>query len=110
MTRKILNRSTFIAEAAETTEHGSTIETGTVEITLAGETRRVPASRFVYSDGSRDSITARGLLGRYRTGKTAWAASLTNTLNRDGSEYESANFGRDERVGRCQKLNAIYFA
>lgn len=103
---RIINRSTFQATTHEVSEYGSIIERGTVEVTFQGQTRRVDAHRYAYGDGSRDDITVHCFTGRYRTGTTDWPASVTNSLGKNG-EYESANFGRDDRSGRFQKMRGL---
>jgi hypothetical protein len=46
---------------------------GTVEVTFAGETRRV---RCLAPDANRHKWTVYGLCARYRTGAKVWPASL----------------------------------
>lgn len=75
---------------------------GTVEVTLWGKTRRVPALRR--EDGR---ISARGIVGRYRTGAKSWPAYTEASA--DGSTIY-VNFGRDDRSGRFHKANCLFFA
>ena len=53
------------------------------------------------------SIYVQGWVGRYETGTKAWCASLW--LDAD-NERINVMFGRDDRSGRFNKLNAIYYA
>lgn len=75
---------------------------GSVEVTLWGETRRVPA--LLRSDGR---IMARGMVGRYVTGQKSWPAFAEASA--DGKTV-SVNFGRDDRSGRFNKANCLHFA
>lgn len=83
---------------------------GTVEVELAGKTRRVPCRRFV---GLTDSVkhlsgfTAYGLTGRYMTGTKAWPASLDL---RDGWTHAQPHFGFDSRSGKHRKVSMNFAA
>lgn len=86
-------------EVRETKRYRFVYDTGSVEVTLGDETRRVPATRL---DGR---ITASGMYGTYRTSPRRWPAIIT--LDPDGREF--AGFGRDERSGRCNKMRGLAF-
>lgn len=99
----IIAPATFEA-AAEQPEHGFWIE-GTVEVTLRGETRRVPAQL------RGEKITARGLTGRYETGTKAWPATAEHVIDpRTGKAWDRIDFGRDDRSGKFNKVNNVFFA
>lgn len=76
---------------------------GTVEVTLLGETRRLPAMHY------GNSISARGLGGRYRTGTKVWNATITLHLGGRLEGAETYDFGRDDSAPKFQKLNFIFF-
>lgn len=94
----IINRDSFILNDGET-------EKGTVEITLGGETRRVPGC-YVKEYGW---VIAYGVVGRYRTSTKNWPAMVRSQRGHDGKFFEVADFGRDDRSGRFNKLNCISF-
>jgi hypothetical protein len=99
-------------ELASTEKHSfGRIETGTVEVTLGRETRRVRATRWFTNDERYEvEIHAYDLGGRYETSAKVWDASITYTKWADnGKETERANFGRDDRSGRFHKLNGVFF-
>ena len=94
----IINRETF--QATETEADGCI--NGTVEITVRGETRRVPARlRPQYG-----WIFAYGIVGRYQTGGKAWPASV----HQDENGKERVHFGREDNHPKFRKENAISFA
>src|SRR5262245_37022777 len=104
---EIINRDSFVAgeeiRAWVGSKHypeGLVIENGTVEVTLYGETRRVAA--LLDKDGS---IWARGIGGRYMTGGKVWPATVST--NKNGGTY--VFFGRDDRSGRFNKANGLFF-
>lgn len=104
----LINRDSFISTGTETKTYESkrgdwttTYETGSVEVTLQRQTKRIEARR--YEDGS---ICVNALTGRYQQGGKAWPASLTSYANK--SDY--VWFGRDDRSGRFNKANGLYFA
>jgi hypothetical protein len=101
----IINTATFTA-SAEQPDHDYWIE-GTVEVTLRNETRTVRATKC-----NRDgSITARGMTGRYQTGTKAWPASVTQeTCPHTNKIWDFVIFGRDDRSGKFNKVNALSFA
>lgn len=94
----IINAATF--EIAEIDAHG--IERGTVEVTIGATTRRVRASRF------ENCLTAEDMFGRYKTSAKAWPATIYQRVS-NGKISESAIFGRDDRSGRFNKMNYIFF-
>lgn len=99
----IINETSFIA-SNEQPEHGFWVE-GTVEVTLRGETRRVRAKR------RNDEITAYGMTGRYQTGTKAWPAAATRVVDpRTGRPWDRIRFGRDDRSGKFNKVNCVFFA
>ena len=97
----IINTATFEIEAIEPLRSGIVLEKGSVEITLARETRRVPAHRI----GS--SLTAKGLVGRYQSGAKAWPAIICQDTER---KIQYADFGRDDRCPKFKKLAGVSFA
>lgn len=98
----IINADTFEASANQP-GHGYWTE-GSVEVSLHGETRRVPAHK------NGETITAYGLTGRYQTGTKAWPASVDRVIDpRNGKPWDRVNFGRDERTGRCRKTSMVFF-
>ena len=72
----------------------------TVEVTLAGVTKRLDA---VMIDGLL--VTRGGLGGKYLTGSKVWRANIVQWA--DGTEH--ANFGRDDRSGKFNKLRGVFF-
>ncbi len=79
---------------------------GTVELTIAGKTRRVPASR--YDSGSSthlNGITAYGITGRYRTGAVGWPGTVEK---RDEWNNEIVHFGFDSRSGKHRKATISF--
>ena len=100
----IINSSTFVA-SADQPEHGYWVS-GTVEVTLRNETRRVEANKK-----STGEITAFGMTGRYVTGTKAWSASVTQHINSDsGQSWDCVFFGRDDRTTKFRKANMLSFA
>lgn len=98
----IISPSTFIADEVQPT-HGFWID-GTVEVTLGGKTRRLPATK------NGEAITAFGLTGRYQTGMKAWPASATRVIDpTTGKAWDRVSFGNDDRSGRCKKTNMVFF-
>ena len=93
-----INRSSFTLIDTDASDN----QKGTVEVTIGNKTKRVEAIIWAFNG----SLVAYGLLGRYEQGSKAWDATLT--LYADGGE--SARFGRDDRSGRFNKQNCIYFA
>ena len=80
-------------------------EDGTVEVTLRGTTKRVPAHR------SNGTITAYGMTGRYQTGTKAWPAQVRAVTDpRTGKLWDQVHFGRDDRASKFQKMNGLSFA
>jgi hypothetical protein len=83
-------------------------ENGTVEVTLRGKTKRVPARRWTMN--GKDEITAHGMTGRYQTGTVNWPASVTAVTDpRTGEVWDRIMFGRDDRASKFQKRNALSF-
>ena len=96
----LINASSFIATGVA--KYDENTDTGTVEVTLRGETKRVSASR----DNTYGRIFAYDMIGRYQTGGKAWPASVNQ--NKEGVEH--VNFGRDDRSAKFNKVNQIWFA
>lgn len=97
---KIINNDSFIAESSGITDWGSKFESGTVEATLWGETKRLPADRY---DNDRIYIRS-GIGGKYRTSMKIWKASVSTMLpNRD-----SIWFGRDDRNMNFTKTSIFF--
>ena len=82
-------------------------EEGTVEVTLRGTTKRVPAHR---DHSNPDNVTAYGMTGRYQTGTKAWAAMVVCRRDKDGNLWDWVHFGRDDRASKFQKLNSLSFS
>jgi len=101
MTELILNRATF--KAGEIGVYGRAFH-GTIEATIGNETKTVPA----YSqDGF---IYAHGFVGRYRTGKKLWNATIMSRIDTtNGRERESVHFGFDSRSGRHARIQDVWF-
>lgn len=97
---KIIKNDSFVAISSDTNVLGDKFESGTVEVTLWGETKRLPAHR--YEDG-RIYIRS-GIGGKYRTSMKIWKASV-HTLTPD---RDSVWFGRDDRNMNFSK-NSIFF-
>jgi hypothetical protein len=91
----LINPTTFIT--TEIDVDGD--ERGTVEVTLRGQTKIVPARRF-----KSGTLVARGMTGRYQSGGKAWPASIFLRDNR-----ESVHFGRDDNHPKFRKENNIWF-
>jgi hypothetical protein len=95
----IINVATFIPE----TEENGRVR-GTVEVTLKGETRRVAATKW----STLNMIVVHGVFsGRYVSGGKAWPASVTAYYTKG---MESVSFGRDDRSGKFNKANALFWA
>lgn len=102
-----IDRDSF--ELSHTEEiRGTVFEKGTVNVTLGNQTRRVPASRWISHVDGTANIAARGMYGTYRTSANRWPASITSMI-RNGEVWENANFGRDDRSGRFNKMRGIAF-
>jgi len=98
----IINRSSF---KAEKTEVNGRVFDGTVEATIGNETKTVPAFN------NNGYITAHGFIGRYRTGKKLWGATVMNRIDPiNGRELESIHFGFDSRSGRHVTIKDVWFA
>jgi hypothetical protein len=52
-------------------------------------------------------IAVAGFVGRYRTSPKPWLASVTAADDAPGALF--VNFGRDDRAGRCHKLQGISY-
>jgi len=104
-----INPQSFITEKSIIVSKGSVREDGTVEVTMRGQTKRVPASRWT-GENWDGQITAYGLVGKYRTGSKLWPAILRyNPGNDKTPAWEWASFGRDDRDVKFKKLNNIWF-
>lgn len=102
----MINSQSFISNYSE-----DRLDRGTVEITLRNETKRVPAIKYKEEDLNMDGlIVAKGIVGKYRTGKKLWPANIVQHQNFYTKEItESVNFGRDDRSSNFQKQNNIWF-
>jgi hypothetical protein len=106
----LIDRTSFVAAGATETmtyaskrgEWSVSYENGTVEVTLQGKTKRLPARR--YEDQS--IVVNSHITGRYQQGGKAWPASI----NSDPTRGEYVNFGRDDRSGRFNKARGLFFA
>ena len=103
----ILNIETFELTNIEHHDYFGQIELGTIQATLRGKTRRVPARR--YKDGT---IVARGMTGRYRTGTKAWPAIVEYcSVGQVNPKWgEIVRFGRDDRAGGFHKTHGLSFS
>ena len=100
----IINRDSFELEGANV--HDQDAEYGTVEVTLGRETRRLKANRR----GVKITVHSQGqIFGRYRTGKKNWPAVLFSNMTPEGKVLESCLYGNDDRSGRCQINNSVFF-
>lgn len=90
----IIQAATF-----KVTQESNGFVEGTVQVVLGRETKEVTAFKL----GGR--IFAKGFGGRYQTGSKVWPATVILDVT-TGSEY--ANFGRDDRSGRFNKLAGIF--
>lgn len=102
----VVDPFTFKAASEPVAHSVGKVTEGTVEATLGGETRRVPAFRWDHNDG-RVEIRAYGMTGRYNTGTKAWGATVTHDL---AMGMERIRFGRDDRAAKFQKASALSFA
>jgi hypothetical protein len=100
----IINRTSFQPTNEAPKAEGDIL--GTVEVTLNGETRRVPA----VSVPKYGWIIARGMIGRYHTASKVWPANVLSQVRADGSIAERANFGRDDNHPKFRKENCLWFA
>lgn len=95
---------TFRAEtvtAEKVGAHMAEYINGTVGIEFKGRTVTAYCKR--HADGG---ISVLGFVGRYRTGAKLWRASVV--MRKDGDTW--VTFGRDERSGRCQKQNMVWYS
>lgn len=105
----IINRDSFQPTETPQTKSWGTETVGTVECTLGGETRRVSCVKTTWTETLADlkGITFRvygAFSGRYRTGKTAWPATIE--LEKRG---EFIRFGRDDRDPKFNKANYLFW-
>lgn len=107
---KMINTTSFEVNGAfEFTSYsdGSWSQTvfGTIELTIDGKTRRVPARRYDGSSTHLNGITAYGITGRYRTGMVAWPGTVEK---RDEWNNEIVHFGFDSRSGKHRKATISF--
>lgn len=76
---------------------------GTVEVDL-GNGRVVTAK--AHRDDRFKTTYVHGFVGRYQTGTKVWKAMVDYSETRG---FVSAWFGRDERAGRCNKMQGISY-
>lgn len=100
----IINRTSFQPTNEAPRVEGDII--GTVEVTLRGETRRLPAVLVTQYNW----IIARGMTGRYQSASKVWPANVLSQVREDGSISERANFGRDDNHPKFRKENCLWFA
>ena len=102
MTNITIARETFQADGPERVFAGANYEMrfqpGTVTVTMGNQSVTAKAER-----DERGSIWVRGFIGRYRTSPKPWRA----TVSLSTSDHLYVNFGRDDRSGRFNKMNAI---
>lgn len=100
-----INRESFVEEYRASVERISLpVAFGSVEVTLGGITKRVPAKKFDDSEQYLSGyicITG-GVVAKYRTGSKVWQVSLSNMI-KDGKEVESCSYGRDDRSSKFRK-------
>jgi hypothetical protein len=89
-----INRASFIP----TEKVNSYDPDGTVEVTLHGKTRRVPAS--IWAD--RGQITAYRIATKYRTGTKVWSGRITQWPN--GNESVSGGFDNRSTASRIASI------
>jgi len=104
----VINADSFEATTAETVSY-RVIETGTVEVTLGHETRRVEAQRRTTFEGSNISIVASGFSGRYITDAKRWPTVVRMVIRSDGRQTETAHF-RGDPDPKLNKMRALSFA
>lgn len=102
MTTKKINSDSF-TEVSTRVVRGFVYVDGTVELTIRGETKVVPATKIF--DGT---IIARGIVGRYNTSDKEWPATIQEKKTENGI-IEVVNFGRDDRHSKFKKQDCIYF-
>lgn len=116
--KNLVDRATFVADEVNTAgdwfkEQGGT--SGTIEVTLRGETRRVEAIYYAspaktFPDGSarlaNETWIALGMVGRYNTGTKVWPARIIVDSLED---YELVHFGRHDNHPKFNKTNMIWF-
>ena len=96
----ILNPETFIFNGNKDAYYPE----GTIEATIGNITKRVNC----YVNG--DVFTAHGFVGRYRTGKKLWGATVRSCVDpRTNRRWESIDFGFDSRSGRHNKIYDVWF-
>ena len=103
----IINRDTFEPTGKpETKSFGAVWTDGTIEATLHGLTKRIVVYRAVnLSDNSVEYTSHYAFTGRYETGKKAWPATVISKPN--GGEW--IRFGRDDRSGKFNKANYLFW-
>ena len=83
---------------------------GTVEVVLGNRTERVDCLHSVF--GGRETIHVFQVFsGRYRSGAKAWPARVVAFRNEKEEQWrEYAEFGRDDRSPKFNKMNALFWA
>jgi hypothetical protein len=80
---------------------------GKVDVEIDKRGRTITCWARKYEDNG--AIYAFGFMGRYVTSSKLWKATLHTTKNGNGEEFTTGHFGRDDRCGRFNKLNGMYF-
>lgn len=86
-------------------------ERGTVEVEFNGKKFFVEANRSFNSlVPSERNIYLKGFVAKYRTGSKLWRATVATHKDYKNEDGIIVLFGRDERSGRCQKINNIWYS
>lgn len=94
------------ATAEEVGEAMSKRINGKVDVEVDKRGRTITCWACKYESGS---IYAFGFMGRYVTSSKLWKAVLYSSMNGIGQEITSGYFGRDDKCGRFNKLNGMFF-
>jgi hypothetical protein len=79
-----------------------------VEVTIRGETRRLPA--LVSPSDASSLYVPRGLFGMYQTGKARWPANATVRKSaQTGADVVDVVFGFDSRSRKHSVRPDVYF-
>jgi hypothetical protein len=104
----LMNRDSFVGngEFGTNKRSGTKFENGTIEVTLADVTKRVPAIKY---EGGSIHVRS-GIGGKYRTGTgKVWPVVLYSAKDDAPGEWrEVCYFGRDDRAVKFNK-DRIFF-
>lgn len=109
---KVINFETFTPNKEAEVKSWGSMQEGTVVVALGNETRTVKAIKWHSKHDEIDeiSIIAYGFSGRYQTGSKAWPAYVTQYITGARAGREQADFGRDDRHPKFNKMSGIFFA